>query len=392
MKLKYKLQRYGWLALASLLGGCNTIPGGLGGLLPPWLNGSGYRYLGVANYAQKALLGTDGEFDAITMSPSGQRVVFRGRESTAVYEIFTAEVSGAIRKVAATGLEPSRFAWSSDEKSLMYQSLDPALAGQPVAIGSTPSGESIHVVTIADGIDRKILDVAGRSVFFPSPTLDQLAIFGGTSSPLQNGPFNLFDVATVTPRPLAGDIGEMHRINQASWRPDGKQLVVLDGDRVVSFSAPDWQQVTTIAAGLTVPLFWQPDGRSLKSYSFSANGDLAVLTLAEGGPVKTEVTIPMPAAPANFRWLYGAYGSLPPLPCPDGRRLLLRRSAESTLPHVSALVEPSTTSEVNLLIDLETKNLDAVAAGLTPIAWIDAQHLLAYAGRDQAKRLSVIGL
>ena len=382
-----------------------TFPAGLGAGAGSEFGGmetpEPYRYLGRSHYEGKVLLDLEAEFDQLAIAPTGKQVVFRGRESRDAYELFVADLDGSIRLLAPTDREPQHLHWSNDETTLLYLTQETTREGMapgaPPDIPGIPSGMSLHHLTLASGQDRNVLELPGMGAFFPSPTNEYAAVYGftGYGGSKIAAPFDLVDVATGQRRALGGDVQEIYLTYAGQWHPDGRRLAVIDalrppaqGMRVLTYTAPEWTP-TEVMRGLAWPgqLWWAAKADTLETFRISENDELVFEALATGVAPRPFLTVPLEAAPAGFRFEYGAV-----LPSPARGRYLIRRGASSTAPQVLAAGEAAPPAPANLLIDRRTGVVEPVAPGLTAIGWLEEGRLLAYAGKDQRKRLVVVSI
>jgi Tol biopolymer transport system component len=360
--------------------------GSTGGVRLPWESGSKYRYQGAAVYDGKPLASIQAEFDKLSLSPSGKYIAFSGRESQHDYSLYIGEVGGSVRHLAKTGLEPQRLTWSADEKTLTFLIQEVTREGMrpdaPPEVPWIPAGQSLYQVSTSGG-EPRLVRKAGRDGYMSvSPSGEFAAI-----SRWEKG-IDLVNLATGQEQVVAAAAEDMH---YPAWSPDGTTLAFLAlrsepprSPVVMKVQAPEWE--ATAIRDLTawdVPysVRWAPDGTTFRVYSLSQQGDLRITRIDASNEAVVSPLYELGRSPFEQPYSYESV-----LVSPDEQRVLLRR-------YVVTSFEPDSFSmpvpHENMLLTLADKSLRAAAPGLTPIGWLNSRQILAYAGKDQDKRLVV---
>lgn len=358
----------------------------------PWEGSAPYRNLGTTHYGGQQLLEVEGEFADIAVSPSGKQVVFSGRESPDDYRLFLADIDGRIRELAKTAPGPQNLSWSLDEKTLMFLTQETAPMGQrPGSPPALPHGKTIHLLTLADGSLRPVLDLPGLGAFLPSPNHRYAAVFG---FPVDGGSkldfkLDIVDISTGERTTVPGQEGEASAIHPIRWIANGETLVGSifsepprqHEARIVTLTPPDGSVrhlMDQLSEAQT--LSWSLDGTTMRTYVLKDGIELVVTEQSEEAEPVAIATIPLEAAPEGHAFRYETV-----LRSPDGQRLFTVRGTQRTTPDYEVLPE-----RVNVLIDVNAKSARHVAPGLTPLAWLDNSRLLCHSGQDQTKRLHVV--
>ncbi len=354
-----------------------------------------YRFLGSSWYDGKRLLDLSGEFSERTLSPTGRKLAFTGRDSRDDYVLFVAEIGGSIRKVAKVGPQALSLSWTADERSIFYQVQETTRAGlspdAPADMPGIPDGFSLWRVDLASGQTRSLARLPGNGLMAASPGGDIVALVGFSADKVSSD-VKVMRVDTGEERSVATGLTPSYTAGNPVWSPDGKHFGLLhyvpgSSSSVAIFSEPQWIG-TDVESRVVTGLLrgWSADGATL-NFGYVEPGVRVVrdrYTLGSGATQSASVELEPPPVDkyAGVDWAMLA---------PDTNRAVLTLSLH---PKVLSYLNCRSTRWKNLLVNFDSGAVAEIATGLTPVGWLNDNQILFHSGEytSQEKKLSVIDL
>jgi hypothetical protein len=344
-------------------------------------NPSAFQFLGTAHYDGKKFLDLEGQFEAIALSPSGERVAFRGRDSMNAFALFVADVDGLTRRVASTGASDGLVTWSADGSTLYYLDSVPRPDGML-------DGATIQRLTLSTGTVHQAVYAVPLLTFAPSPDGSRLLV-GGASNlerlTLDETRNRIHEVGDGTFQSVAPHHRTVGGAWAVVWSPDGSHVALApptgespDGAvSAVILKAPDWparQADSKPFLGRYTAMAWE-DAAVLRVVEI-ALGDFVTLTrLGTEGQVLEVSQHALDTPPAGTRYHYSR-----PVLSRDGRRALITRQVSDVETGIPKGPRQHFVFEAGTLRPLTT------VEDLEPIGWSTDRRVLFLNGFYQRRR------
>jgi Tol biopolymer transport system component len=230
---------------------------------------------------------------AVSWSPTGDRLVFSGVAPDGRRDIYVARADGTeTTAIGPRTRDRNDPAWSPDGRWIAFQGLVPA---EQAGVPDYHTRAGLYVMH-PDGTDERELahGLGGsfqyrRPQWAPDPSVERIATNVGEPSMYD---IAVFDVATGTKTQLNDDFEpELWPV----WSPDGSRLAWTTATHGTEMADPDGSRITSVS-GLDYDFVWSPDGTAL--YGWKAGEPTTAVVVSVDGS-KPTIEIPSGGTPGN---------------------------------------------------------------------------------------------